>query len=120
MMNDLKNQFTINGISDKKYTFDMYTFDNFDDLKDAFNAISAVYIFTKRAWNGEKYVHTLIYCGETGNLSTRFDDHHAEACINSRNANCISIMVVNGETQRKQIETDILEGNYFPCNKKHQ
>jgi hypothetical protein len=120
MVNKLENNFTINGISGKEYSFTMYAFDEFDDLKDAFNAISAIYILTKRTWNGEKYGHTLIYCGETGNLSTRFDDHHAETCIKKRNANCISIMPVNGQTQRKQIETDILEGHTFPCNTQHQ
>ena len=29
-------------------------------------------------------------------------------------------MITNGERQRKQIETDILEGNTFPCNTQHQ
>ena len=41
MINNLKKQFTIAGVSGKKYTFNMYT-------------------FTKRIWNGEKYEHTLI------------------------------------------------------------
>lgn len=120
MINNLKKQFTIAGVSGKKYTFNMYTFDDFDDLQSVFKSRGAIYIFTKRIWNGEKYEHTIIYCGETGDLSTRFNNHHAESCISRKKANCISIMAINDENQRKQIETDILEGNTFPCNTQHQ
>lgn len=60
MINNLKKQFTIAGVSGKKYTFNMYTFDDFDDLQSVFKSRGAIYIFTKRIWNGEKYEHTLI------------------------------------------------------------
>lgn len=120
MVENLNKTFSITGVSGKEYTFNMYTFDDFDALKNAFKAVEAFYIFTIRSWNGDKYTHELVYCGETSNLSTRFDNHHAEYCIKRRNTNCISIMIANGEKQRKQIETDILEGNMFPCNTHHQ
>ena len=121
MVKKLNKTFPIIGVSGKKYIFDnMYTFDDFDTLKNAFKAVEAVYIFTVRLLNGDEYTHELVYCGETGNLSTRFDNHHAEYCIKRNNANCISIMTINGEELRKQIEADILKGNTFPCNTIHQ
>lgn len=120
MLTKLNNTFTIKGVSGETYTFSMYTFDDFNELKNGFNPVEAIYIFTVRSWNGQKYTHNLVYCGETDNLSTRFDNHHAESCIKQKRANCISIMITNGERQRKQIETDILEGNTFPCNTQHQ
>lgn len=120
MIENSKNKFLIKGASGKEYRFNRYKLENFEGLKSAFRAISAVYFSTIRAWNGQNYIHTRVYCGETGNLSTRFDNHHAETCFRRQKANCTSIMSVEDEKEGKQIEKDISANNHFPCNIQHQ
>lgn len=118
-MEKLDNNFTINGKSGRKYEFCMYSISSFDEVKGAFKDISAIYIFTRRYKQKDgKFVHTLIYCGETEHLNLRFYNHDHENDINAHNANCICVMRV-GNADRENFEADILEGNDFPCNTQH-
>lgn len=103
-------KFTLSGASGKEYSFSMYTLDT------DFKAVGGIYVFTNRHIDGDRYSHTLIYCGKTGDLSTRFDNHHKAACIKKNNANCICVLQVDSEKERTNIETDLLEGNKFTCN----
>ena len=105
------------GISGNDYLFNLYTFESFEDLKNSFIAITAIYLFTQRIVALDGFEHNLIYLGETGDLSTRFSNHHKEDCITAHRANCIGIFVFNGdEEQLKNIEIDILSAYDFPCN----
>jgi hypothetical protein len=102
---------TITGKSKTKYTFNIYT------RETDFNAVGAIYVFTKRYLDSDgEYRYKYIYCGKAADLSTRFYDHHKEACINRNSANCICIMTVKTEADRVAIEKDILLGNDFSCN----
>lgn len=104
-------QFTITGKSGTIYSFDIYTTDT------KFKAIGGIYIFTKRfQGTDQKFYHVIIYCGKAEDLSTRFNDHHKQDCIDKNKANCICIKSVSTETERIEIETDILNGNNFKCN----
>lgn len=94
------------GKSGKKYTFDIYTLDT------KFNSVGGVYVFIHL----HDSLYDLIYCGQTQDLSTRFDNHHKQDCIDSHNATHICVMRVDSEVKRTEIETDILANNYFPCN----
>ncbi len=118
MICDTDRTMELVGQSGKRYLFNLYSFDNFDDLRNAFNTIAALYVFTKRfRKESGNYSHDLIYLGETSNLSERFDNHHKESCIKMRNPNCIGIYsFVGTEQQRKNAERDILESYDFPCN----
>lgn len=122
MLRNINETFTVYGESQKPYTFHVYQFDKFDDIKNALPAIGGIYIFTKRTVSLKDYssTHRLIYCGKTDDFSTRYYDHHAEPCITRNDANCIAIMRVDMEPIRKYFETDILEGNTFTCNIQHQ
>lgn len=101
---------TFTGKSGKEYTFSIYKMDT------EFDAIGGIYIFTNRHIENGKYVHAPIYCGKTGDLSERFDNHHKADCIKKNKANCLCFMRVDLETRRTEIETDILKGNDFICN----
>lgn len=105
-----ENKLTITGKSKKTYKFIIYTFDT------EFKAVGGIYIFTRRHKDRDKYSHNFIYCGNTDDLSTRFDNHHKAACIERNNANCLCVMSVSTEEERTAIEKDILEGNDFTCN----
>ncbi len=117
MITDIDRVLTLKGVSGKDYFFDLYTFDFFHSLDNAFNAIPALYLFTRRYWDGETYRNELIYLGETSDLSKRFSFHHKEECIMSYGANCIGIFAsVNTDYIRKNAERDILNTYDFPCN----
>jgi hypothetical protein len=117
MVIDLNTTITIKGMSGTNYIFNVYGFTSFSDLADAFNNISALYAFTKRNYDGFSYTHDLIYVGETGNLSKRFNNHHKEICIMRSFANSICIHSFYGtELERRAAEADILNAFDLPCN----
>ena len=120
MVEDLDTTITIQGRSGVNYIFNVYGFSKFSDLLDAFKSIPALYAFTRRFPKGAfTFTHDLIYVGETGDLSTRFYNHHKENCIMRGNANCICIHSFHGtESQRLTAETDILNAFDLPCNDK--
>ena len=119
MVLDLDKTLTIQGVSGNTYIFNVYGFTRFSDLHDAFKDIPALYVFTKRGFVSGSFIHDLIYVGETGDLSKRFDNHHKENCIMRCDANCICIHSFPGsESERRMAEMDILNAFDFPCNDK--
>lgn len=119
MVTDLNLALTIEGQSEAEYVFRLYSFDDFAELNNCFTG-AGVYIFVHLDCFTENCNAQYIYCGKAGNFSTRFNNHHAEECIRNNNANCIGILREANEQRREDIETDILEGNTFPCNIQHQ
>lgn len=118
MVEDLNTTITIKGMSGTNYIFNVYGFTRFSDLSDAFNSIPALYAFTRRFPNSVmSFTHDLVYVGETGNLSTRFNNHHKQECIVRSNANCICIHSFHGsQMERLAAEADILNALDLPCN----
>lgn len=121
MIKDLNTTITIKGRSGTIYIFNVYGFTKFSELKDAFKSIPALYAFTRRFPNSAiSYTHYLLYVGETGDLSTRFNDHHKQECITRSNANCICIHSFKGtQAERLSAEADILNAFDLPCNVKN-
>ena len=104
---------TINfhGESKNVYAFDIY------DINDVWDSIEVVYVVTRAYSNPNGGItHKIIYIGETGNLNERFYDHHKQSCFDSNNANRLCLKIINNETERFTIETDLI--NYYnpPCN----
>jgi hypothetical protein len=106
------NTVNLKGKSGSTYGFDVYPADQ------AFNAVGAVYAVLKyelRPGTSE-YWYRYIYVGETGDLSTRFSNHHKQDCFNLHGANRIAVHVDNSERSRAAKEDDILKGGSWPCN----
>ncbi|MGA2456726.1 MAG: hypothetical protein ABSF85_04100 [Terriglobales bacterium] len=102
---------TFSGLSGTKYSFNVYPMDQ------SFKAIGAVYAVTRRYKNSKSgYSHDIIYVGETGDLSTRFDDHHKADCFVSHNANCICTHVDKDEDSRLNKEDDLIKQQNPDCN----
>ena len=102
---------TLRGASGQTYEFEVYAFDS------DFNAVGAVYAITRRAQKEDGgYDHTIIYIGETSDLSTRFDGHHKEDCFVQHNANCTCIHRDDGESPRRAKEADLIANYNPPCN----
>ena len=114
MINILNSALTLKGKSGKIYSFNLSTFDNWDDIKDGFKG-HGLYLFTRRSSSGD---HNLIYLGMATELETRFDSHHKKNSIVKHGANCLGVYQMNNSTRegRKTAESDILAANKFPCN----
>lgn len=105
------------GTSGKEYQFDLYSFDDFNDVKGVFDPQAALYVFGKLTEDQTLFSH--IYMGETDNLHARFSNHHKETCIRQHAANSIGVCKnddFNEEDKRLSAEKDILGANNFPCN----
>lgn len=101
---------TFKGKSGKEYAFDVWHMDQ------AFNDVGAVYAVTRRYKNGNTYSHDIIYVGETGDLSTRFGDHHKADCFEEHSANCICTHREKDEDSRLAKEDDLIKKHKPVCN----
>lgn len=73
-----------------------------------FTCSSAVYAVTRRfPAEGEDW-HQIIYIGETGDVSTRFEDHHKRDCFVQWYANCICIHLDDDAESRLKKEDDLV------------
>lgn len=103
---------TLIGASGKKYEFNVYPWDT--NFKENYGA---VYFITKRTQKQDDgYSHTPIYAGQTEDLSTRFDNHHKQACFDRHNKNCVCIYGEQDEDTRLAIEQDLIDDYDPPCN----
>jgi hypothetical protein len=102
---------TFTGASGKSYKFNVYSWDT------SFNAVAGVYAITKRYKDsGGGYKHKVVYVGETGDLSGRFDAHHKADCFERENANCKCTYREDTESTRQRIERDLIEEYDPECN----
>jgi hypothetical protein len=101
----------VEGESGTKYKFEVYS------RETTFNHVSAVYLLTKRTQKSDGTgTHEFLYVGETGDLGTRFDDHHKQDCFDRKGANCICVHRDGNEKSRLATESDLLAARNWPCN----
>ena len=97
---------TAKGASGTSYTFDVYPWGT------TFNSVGAVYLVLKK--NQPNY--TILYVGQTGDLSERFDDHHKASCFTRHARTHHGVFLEGSEKKRLAIEADLI-ANYNPvCN----
>ena len=93
------------------YKFKVYLIDT------TFNAIGAVYIFTKRTEDASGAgTHKLIYIGQTDSLADRIPNHAKWPCFRRKGANCICVHADDSEESRLGKEADLLAAHSTPCN----
>ena len=99
------------GVSGTRYKFTVSAWGT------PFNPLGAVYIVTDRVQNQQGgYTHEVIYVGQTGDLSERFDNHHKVQCFNQNNRNCICTHLDANEASRLRKEADLIARYDPPCN----
>ena len=101
----------LTGTSGRKYTFYIFAFGT------EFKPAGGVYAMTRATPNttgGND--HKVLYIGQTGDMSKRFDDHHKEDCFTRQGANRHCAMVEQNEQARLAIEQDLIAAYYPPCN----
>jgi predicted GIY-YIG superfamily endonuclease len=101
---------TFKGLSGTSYSATAYA------LTQQFNAVGAVYIITKRYVQSGTTYYQPLYIGVTGDLSTRFNDHHKDACFTRNGANSICIHRDENEKSRFAKETDLIQQWNPTCN----
>lgn len=101
---------TFSGKSGKSYNLSGYT------LNTQFKPVGAIYALCKQYLSNGKNQYEVLYIGQTGDLSNRFDDHHKMPCALGNGANCIYVLTEKNEKTRFQIEADLIQAFSPPCN----
>ena len=101
----------LTGASGKKYTFYVYAYGT------TFKPAGGVYVVTQATPNGTGgNNHSILYVGQTGDLSERFDDHHKADCFSRRGATHICVQAEGDEKSRLATEADLIAAYNPPCN----
>lgn len=101
----------LTGKSGNRYALQVY------DWGTTFKPLPGVYAVTNATPSGGGGAnHTIIYVGQTGDLSERFDSHHKADCFRRHGANRICVLVENSEQRRLAIERDLIAAYNPPCN----
>lgn len=95
-------QINATGASGAVYTFTIWP------LNTPFPATGGVYLILKQ--------NIVLYVGQTGDLSERFDSHHKEPCWRRNQADRMAVLFVTGENDRLRIETDLIRSYHPVCN----
>lgn len=95
---------TLRGASGASYTFQVFAWGT------AFKSLGAVYVVLRTATDG------IIYIGQTGDLSERFDNHHKAPCFSRYGRTHIGVLMEGLESRRLAIETDLVRAHQPPCN----
>jgi hypothetical protein len=99
------------GASGTTYSFHLFPWAT------SFKAIGAVYFVTRRfAKSSGGFQHERIYLGQTRDLSEGFAKHTQKDSFKKHSANCIFVLHENDDTQRQQIEKDLLPKHKTLCN----
>ena len=106
MATSTSSTITMQGRSGAKYQFWVYPWG--ESLK----AVGGVYSVLRD--DGTTY--TVLYVGQTGDLSERFENHHKAACFDRHRKTHIAARVEESERQRLVIEQDLIVNYNPPCN----
>jgi hypothetical protein len=99
---------TVKGASGATYNFIVYSWGT------NFNPVGAVYLILRKQYQTGNY--SILYIGQTSDLSDRFDNHHKQPCFDQNQKSHIGILAERSEARRLNIEADLL-GNYkTACN----
>lgn len=99
---------TVKGLSGTQYDFDVYPWGT------EFKPTGGLYLVLKKQPDGR---YAILYIGQTGNLSERFDNHHQSACFTRNGKTHIAVRGEGSEQRRLAIETDLIRNYQTSCNK---
>ncbi len=60
--------------------------------------------------------YDVLYIGETGNLSERFDSHHKAQCFDRNGKTHLGVCTESSQQRRLTIERDLIDNYKPPCN----
>lgn len=95
------------GASGQQHQFGVYPWGT------RFTAVGGLYLVLKKQSSSN---YDVLYVGQTGNLSERFDNHHKQASFDRHGRTHIAVKAESGEKARLAIETDLIRKYQPPCN----
>ena len=100
---------TLTGRSGKQFTYYAYPIDT------VFTPNPGNYAFARRVSMDEFHI---LYFGETGDLSERFDYHHALSCVKTWGGDTLLARIGSDNAQtRRDEEADLVSAYSPPCNR---
>lgn len=97
---------TVAGQSGTTYDFEVYPWGT------TFNPVGGLYLVLKKQIAN----YSILYIGQTGDLSERFDNHHQAPCFNRNGKTHVAVRGEGSEQKRLAIETDLIRNNKTSCN----
>lgn len=101
-----EDRVTVTGQSGTKYDFEVYLWGA------SFSPVGGLYLVLKKQTGN----YSILYIGQTGDLSERFDYHHQAQCFNRNGKTHIAVRVEASEQKRLVIETDLIRNYKTSCN----
>jgi hypothetical protein len=102
-----EDKVTVTGASGAQYEFEVYPWGT------SFKPLGGVYLVLRKEPTGR---YTILYIGQTGDLSERFDNHHKENCFTRNGKTHIAVRLEALESRRLTIESDLIRGINTTCN----
>ena len=104
----MADNITLTGSTGTQYEY--FIFNKEDDFKE----VPANYVFARKNANSK---YSVLYNGETENLSNRLKDHHKWDCANSHGMTHIFAHKSSSSAKaRRNEEADLIEKYVPPCN----
>lgn len=102
-----EDRVTVTGQSGTNYGFDVYPWGT------NFSPVGGLYLVLKKQIGN----YGILYIGQTGDLSERFDNHHQAQCFTRNGKTHIAVRGEGSEKQRLAIETDLIRNYNTSCNR---
>lgn len=102
-----EDKVTVKGQSGAQYEFEVYPWGT------SFNQVGGLYLVLKKQPVGN---YGILYIGQTGNFSDRFDNHHQSQCFTRNGKTHIAVRVESLEQRRLAMETDLIRNYNTSCN----
>lgn len=98
----------LTGKSGTKYQFNIWP------RSTKFKPAEVIYVMAKKK---DATTYTIIYIGQTGDLSVRPLNHHKTDCFDKHKADTLFIRTTpGGEKARLKVESDLIDAYNPPCN----
>jgi hypothetical protein len=101
-----EDRVTVTGQSGTTYDFEVYPWGT------SFNPVGGLYLVLKK----QPANYNILYIGQTGDLSERFDNHHQAPCFNRNGKTHVAVRGEGTEQRRLAIETDLIHNYKTSCN----
>lgn len=98
---------TVKGASGRMHDFLAYPWGT------QFQAVGGVYLVLKQQPTGD---YTILYIGQTTDLSACFDNHQMEVCFTMNGKTHVGVKPEGSEQTRFAIEADLIQYHRTTCN----
>lgn len=103
----MASDITLTGKSGSNFRFEIHP------RETEFKNVGAIYVMAKKT-SANNY--SILYIGQTGNLSSRPLNHHKTDCFDRHGGDTLFVLAEGNESRRLSIESDLIGKYDPPCN----